>query len=92
MHLKHRRHSGEWPPSLNPQDPAILHWRQKRAEETLDDHQDRLAELEARPRPPDVSSLPWLQIIGLGLLIILGATGRISPEVVEMASKLLPGR
>lgn len=91
MHLRHRRHSGEWPPSLNPADPAILHWRQKRAEETLDDHQDRIAELERR-QLPDIGSWPWLQIIGLGLLLGLGAAGRISPEVVEAVSKLIPGR
>lgn len=91
MHLKHRRHSGEWPPSLNPKDPSILHWRQKRLEETVDDHQDRLAELERR-QLPDIGSWPWLQIIGLGLLLGLGATGRISPETVEAISKLIPGR
>ncbi len=92
MTLRHRRHSGEWPPTLDPQDPAILHWRQTRAEETLDDHQDRLRDLEARPSLPDLKGLPWLQIIGLGLLLGLGATGRISPDTLEMMSKLLPGR
>lgn len=91
MHLRHRRHSGEWPPSLDPADPAILHWRQKRAEETLDDHQDRIAELERR-QLPDLGTWPWLQIIGLGLLFLLGVTGRLSPETIENLSKLLPGR
>lgn len=91
MHLKHRRHSGEWPPTLDPTDPAILSWRQKRLEETVDDHQDRLQELERR-QLPDIGSWPWLQIIGLGLLFGLGALGRISPETVEAFSKLIPGR
>lgn len=91
MHLRHRRHSGEWPPSLNPQDPSVLHWRQERLEQTVDDHQDRLAELERR-QLPDIGSWPWLQIIGLALLLGLGAAGRISPEVVEAVSKLIPGR
>ncbi len=89
--LKYRRHSGEWPPSLNPADPSILHWRQSRTEETVDHHQERLAELERR-QLPDIGSWPWLQIIGLGLLLGLGATGRISPETVEAISKLIPGR
>ena len=91
MHLRHRRHSGEWPPTLNPQEPSILHWRQKRLEETVDDHQDRLSELERR-QLPDLGSWPWLQIIGLGLLFGLGALGRISPEAIEAFSKLIPGR
>ncbi len=92
MHLRHRRHSNEWPPTSNPSDPDLLHWRQTRVEETVDDHQDRLAELEARPSLPSISSLPWLQIVGLALLLGLGATGRISPETLEAVSKLLPGR
>lgn len=57
----------------------------------MDDHQDRLSELERR-QLPDLGSWPWLQIIGLGLLLGLGATGRISPETVEAISKLIPGR
>lgn len=57
----------------------------------MDDHQERLAELERR-QLPDIGSWPWLQIIGLGLLLGLGAAGRISPEVVEAVSKLIPGR
>ncbi len=92
MHLKHRRHSGEWPPSLRPSDPDILHWRQTRVEETIDDHQDRLRDLEARPKFPDMSEWPWLQIVGLVILLALGATGRLSPEVIEQLSKLIPGR
>jgi len=92
MHIRNRRHSGEWPPTLDPQDPAILHWRQTRVEETLDDHQDRLRDLEARPSLPDMSSLPWLQIIGLALLFGFGAIGRFSPETLDALSKLIPGR
>lgn len=92
MPLRTRRHSNEWPPTLNPADPEILHWRQSRAEETLDDHQDRLRELEARRQMPDIASWPWLQIAGILLLLGLGATGRMSPDTVEMLSRLLPGR
>lgn len=91
MPLKNRRHSNEWPHSWNPADPDMLHWRQSRVEETLDDHQDRLAELERR-QLPDLGTWPWLQIIGLGLLFLLGVTGRLSPETIENLSKLLPGR
>lgn len=91
MALRHRRHSNEWPPISNPADPGMLHWRQSRVEETIDDHQDRLAELERR-QLPDLGSWPWLQIVGLGLLLGLGAAGRISPEVIEAVSKLIPGR
>jgi hypothetical protein len=69
----------------------MLHWRQSRVEETLDDHQDRLAELERR-QLPDIGRWPWLQIIGIVVLLVLGALGRISPEALEMMSKLLPGR
>ncbi len=92
MHLKHRRHSGEWPPTLHPSDPDVLHWRQSRVEETIDDHQERLAELEARSRLPELSGLPWLQIVGLLVLFGLGLTGRVSPEAIDTLSKLLPGR
>lgn len=92
MNLKHRRHSGEWPPSLRPSDPDILHWRQSRVEETLDDHQERLAELESRPHVPELSGLPWLQIVVLLVLLGLGLTGRLSPETIDTLSKLLPGR
>lgn len=91
MHIRHRRHSGEWPPTSNPSSPDLLHWRQTRVEETIDDHQDRLAELERR-QLPDIGALPWLQIIGLGLLFALGATGRLSPDAIEAISKLIPGR
>ncbi len=70
----------------------MLHWRTSRVEETLDDHQDRLAQLEDRPALPSISSLPWLQIVGLVVLVMLGATGRLSPETVETLSKLLSGR
>jgi len=77
---------------LNPADPELLHWRQARVEETIDDHQERLRELEARRQLPDLTRLPWLQIVGLILLLALGATGRISPETLDMMLKLLPGR
>lgn len=92
MHLKHRRHSGEWPPTSNPADPHLLHWRAARLEETVDDHQERLAELESRPSLPSIASLPWLQIVGLLILFGLGALGRLSPETAELIAKLLPGR
>lgn len=60
-------------------------------EETIDDHQDRLAELERR-QLPDLSTWPWFQIIGLLLLFALGVTGRLSPDTIEALSKLIPGR
>lgn len=60
-------------------------------EETIDDHQDRLAELERR-QLPDLSTLPWFQIIGLVMLFVLGVTGRLSPDTIEFLSKLIPGR
>ena len=61
-------------------------------EMTIDEHQDRLKAVERRPSLPSLSSLPWLQIVGLMALLGLGVTGRLSPETIEMMSKLLPGR
>ncbi len=61
-------------------------------EMTIDEHQDRLKAVERRPHLPSLSSLPWLQIVGLLFLLGLGVTGRLSPETIEMMSKLLPGR
>ena len=88
----HRRLSGEWPPPFPRDHPQSLDWRTTRLEESHDQLNDRVDHIERRPHLPDFSSLPWLQIVGLLLLIALGVTGRISPETVEMMSKLLPGR
>jgi len=93
MPLRYRRHSNEWPPTSSDQ-ATVLAWRLSRLEETVGHHQDRLLILEEgnQKPPPSTNSFPWPQTIGLGILLLLGATGRIKPELMEMASKLLLGR
>lgn len=98
MPLTKRRLSGQLPPTVDPSGNEILDWRMERAEQVIDSQQDRhdshserLDKLEARPGL-DLTHLPWLQIVGLLILLGLGATGRVSPEAVDTILKLLPGR
>lgn len=52
-------------------DPAIVHLR-------LDNHEERITDLEARPSFPDIERLPWRELSIMGALLALGLTGNAS--------------
>lgn len=57
-------------------DPAMIAWR-------LDQHEERLTELEAHPHMPRLEGLPWGQIIMLLMVAIGGLSGLITPGEVK---------
>lgn len=77
------RHSSEWPPPLPKDHPTALDWRVSRLEQTIDRHSDHIEELHESPVHKVAHALPWLRIIGLCGLLVLGLGGHLSPEQIR---------
>jgi hypothetical protein len=75
MRKRRERLSASWPPPFPKNHPTSLDWRVTRLEEHVD-------EILERPSLPDVGGWPWMRIIGVLLLLGLGARGHLSWEQV----------
>jgi hypothetical protein len=70
---------GDLPPHVT-SDPTVLHWRLRAVEL-------RVEKLEARRQMPSFEKWPWLQIVGVVVLIGMALTGHLSRSDVFSVMK-----